>query len=296
MAFDFPNAPTIGQVYQGYTWDGEKWTASAGGGGGGGSSSRPPLLADTTYFVRTDGNDANSGLANSAGGAFLTIGKALTVAGGLDCGVYQLTISAQAGTFNESLTLPRMLAAKTPILRGIGSTTIVAAPTGMQTIVATGCTPWIISNMKLTASGAFGHCVTLSSGASIIMGAGMDYGAATGYHLYVQGGCGLTIIGDYSITGGASAHIVSNGWVYSAGRAVTVGGGVAFGDAYCIFNLSGATYFASGLTFGGTATGVRYMVMNGASIFTSGGGANYFPGSIAGSGSTPGVLPYGSYS
>jgi hypothetical protein len=25
MAFDFPNAPTVGQVYQGYTWDGEKW-------------------------------------------------------------------------------------------------------------------------------------------------------------------------------------------------------------------------------------------------------------------------------
>jgi len=25
MAFDFPNAPTVGKVYQGYTWDGEKW-------------------------------------------------------------------------------------------------------------------------------------------------------------------------------------------------------------------------------------------------------------------------------
>ena len=25
MAFDFPNSPTIGQVYNGYVWDGEKW-------------------------------------------------------------------------------------------------------------------------------------------------------------------------------------------------------------------------------------------------------------------------------
>jgi len=25
MAFDFPNAPTVGQVYQGWVWDGEKW-------------------------------------------------------------------------------------------------------------------------------------------------------------------------------------------------------------------------------------------------------------------------------
>lgn len=25
MAYDFPNSPTVGQVYQGYTWDGTKW-------------------------------------------------------------------------------------------------------------------------------------------------------------------------------------------------------------------------------------------------------------------------------
>jgi hypothetical protein len=25
MAFDFPSSPTVGQIYQGYTWDGEKW-------------------------------------------------------------------------------------------------------------------------------------------------------------------------------------------------------------------------------------------------------------------------------
>lgn len=29
MAFDFPSSPTIGQAYQGYTWDGEKWTLAA---------------------------------------------------------------------------------------------------------------------------------------------------------------------------------------------------------------------------------------------------------------------------
>ena len=25
MAFDFPNTPTVGQVYSGYVWDSEKW-------------------------------------------------------------------------------------------------------------------------------------------------------------------------------------------------------------------------------------------------------------------------------
>jgi hypothetical protein len=37
MAFDFPTAPTVGQVYQGFSWDGEKWiNAGVGAALGGG--------------------------------------------------------------------------------------------------------------------------------------------------------------------------------------------------------------------------------------------------------------------
>jgi hypothetical protein len=32
MAFDFPNAPTTGQVYGGYSWDGEKWIGATSSG------------------------------------------------------------------------------------------------------------------------------------------------------------------------------------------------------------------------------------------------------------------------
>ena len=32
MAFDFPSTPSVGQSYQGYTWDGEKWVVAASGG------------------------------------------------------------------------------------------------------------------------------------------------------------------------------------------------------------------------------------------------------------------------
>ena len=30
MAYDFPNSPTVGQVYSGWVWDGEKWVAQGG--------------------------------------------------------------------------------------------------------------------------------------------------------------------------------------------------------------------------------------------------------------------------
>lgn len=32
MAYNFPSSPTVGQVYQGYTWDGEKWAVAQSGG------------------------------------------------------------------------------------------------------------------------------------------------------------------------------------------------------------------------------------------------------------------------
>jgi len=44
MALDFPNAPTLGQVYNGYTWDNEKWVA-------GGVISTPPGNAKKNYIV-----------------------------------------------------------------------------------------------------------------------------------------------------------------------------------------------------------------------------------------------------
>src|SRR4051812_27430314 len=31
VAFNFPSAPTPGQVYQNYSWDGEKWVSGASG-------------------------------------------------------------------------------------------------------------------------------------------------------------------------------------------------------------------------------------------------------------------------
>jgi hypothetical protein len=57
-------------------------------------------LIGTEWFVRTDGNDANTGRSNTAGGAFLTIGHALTVAQPGD------TVSVNDGTY---LTPPLLL-------------------------------------------------------------------------------------------------------------------------------------------------------------------------------------------
>lgn len=59
----------------------------------------PCLVPGATYYVRTDGNDGNSGAANTSGGAFLTIGKAETSMQAGD------TVYVQAGTYNERVAV-----------------------------------------------------------------------------------------------------------------------------------------------------------------------------------------------
>lgn len=55
---------------------------------------------DITYYVRTDGNDGNTGLSNTASGAFRTIGKAISVIP--QTTNHAVLIQVAAGTYAES--------------------------------------------------------------------------------------------------------------------------------------------------------------------------------------------------
>lgn len=60
-------------------------------------------ITDITYYVRTDGNDGNTGTADTAGGAFRTIGKAFSV---IPSTVnHAVTINIAPGTYNEVLNM-----------------------------------------------------------------------------------------------------------------------------------------------------------------------------------------------
>jgi len=58
------------------------------------------LTADRTYYVRTDGNDANTGLANTAGGAWLTPDYAREwIAQNIDFNNFRVTVEIADGTY-----------------------------------------------------------------------------------------------------------------------------------------------------------------------------------------------------
>ena len=65
-------------------------------------SGRVALTANTTYYIRTDGSDSNTGLADNSGGAFLTIQKAINEWAKLDNAGYLTTVLIRAGTYTIS--------------------------------------------------------------------------------------------------------------------------------------------------------------------------------------------------
>ena len=69
------------------------------------TASREKLTANRTYYVRVDGSDSNTGLADTAAGAFLTIQKAWDMVQALDASGYSIYIYVRAGTYTAGLSI-----------------------------------------------------------------------------------------------------------------------------------------------------------------------------------------------
>lgn len=125
---------------------------------------RELLTANRTYYVRTDGNDGNTGLANTSGGAFLTIQKAIDVASALDTGIYSVTIQVGAGTYTAANTLKSYVGAGPIVIVGDETTpsNVVISPTTANGINADGVRGlWEIRGIKFTTGGAGGCAFNL---------------------------------------------------------------------------------------------------------------------------------------
>lgn len=244
---------------------------------------RERLVANRTYYVRTDGNDANLGLTNVSGGAFLTVQRAMDVAATLDFNGFAVTVQLADGTypgFALQVNVGQSNSSKL-IVNGNGG-----APGNVVVSGTVNCplgTAGIIQNLAI-APGAAAIGLNVSGGC-------VDFGnvafGACLHHIFVQNGGVATAAGNYSITGPASRHWwVRNGGVMIADfRTVTLSGSPAFTSfALC----QQGTILCGVMVFFGVATGSRYAAQLNGVINTAGGGANYLPGSTAGSSATGG--------
>jgi hypothetical protein len=246
---------------------------------------RELLTADRTYYVRTDGSDSNTGLANTSGGAFLTVQKAVDIATSLDTSIYNVTIQLADGTYAEDVTGKNTVGAGTITIQG-NSGTPANVVIGSLTKTTAG-TAYVIKDLKFTKQTAI-SAIKAQYGAKVNF-SNVNFGASFTYHVESTFGGNIIADGNYTVSGGAAAHTSARagGGITIQNRTVTVSGTPAFSTAFAECRYA-SVFFANGNTYSGSATGSRYLVDLNAVCQTVGGGANYFPGNAAGTTATGG--------
>jgi hypothetical protein len=270
------------EVVQGGT--SKKVAVSYLSGSGGG---REILSAARTYYVRSDGSDSNSGLANTSGGAFLTIQKAVDVTCALDMSIYAVTIQCGDATRTENVSLKTYLGAEAPTI--IGNTTTPAnclmSATSGNCFTNTSGRYWKVSGFKV-ATTTSGNGFSASIGGSKIGFSNINFGACAEVHIYSSEGAQVYALTNYTISGAAAFHglAVENGVVSIGGITITITGTPAFSGF--LYGRKGH-FLVQGITFSGSATGPRFNLNLCSTVFSNGAAeASYLPGNSAGSKAT----------
>lgn len=255
---------------------------------------REMLTANCTYYVRTDGSDSNTGLVDSADGAFLTIQKALNVVyGTLDLGGHDVTIDIGNGTYTAALTVssPQVGAGNITLHGDTTTPSNVHLSVAGQVITVTGFGSKLrVQGVKISSSAGFG-ALSADAGGFITISGKVEFGTCTGHHVIATANGVVFNTGiEEIISGNAPSHYYSgsSGYIQSLFSTWTLSGTPAFATAFAVGRSAGIILVAA-TTTAGAATGSRYSSTQNSVINASGGGASVFPGNAAGSTATGGI-------
>lgn len=246
---------------------------------------REKLTGNRTYYVRTDGSNANNGLANTVGGAFLTIQRAYQEICKLDLNGFNATISVADGSYAAGLALTVPWVGGNIVLSGsaaavISVTNTHCIQTGMSLSGAL-----TVSGMTLQTAGA-GNGVSMADAGRINL-SGVTFGPCASAHIAAQGtGAIVQASSDYTIAGSALRHWHAEfgGLIRAYGRTITLTGAPAFTEFARV--AAAATVRCDGNTYVGAATGSQYHAYQNGVISR---GGTTLPGSTAGTTATGGV-------
>ena len=253
------------------------------------TGTRSKLQADRTYFVRIDGNDLlNSGLVDSAGGAFATgTGAWNYVRDNVDLNGYTVTIRITDATHTEAIIIDG------PCLNGTVEVEGNVSNPALSLLWPSGACAFKITNAKVTISSI--GLITDSGMAHVLIGAGADasyknlrHGDATGagdHYLITDGGVGRPI-GNYVYGGSFGSHIH-----FRRGGKLLVPDGASI-TATAVGTPTAINYFVGGnaaladllgMTWAGVSvSGPKFLLHNGCRLNTGGMGLSWLPGSTAG--------------
>lgn len=253
---------------------------------------REQLTADRTYYVRTDGSDANNGLADTAAGAFLTIQKAIDVVATIDTSDKVCKIIVRAGTYGP-ISLKDAAGSGNLFLEGDTTTpanVVITRSDAGATVRAIDLSRiWSLSGVKITNTAGSGASDGLLVQRSSILISAVEFGAVFRNQVRLTTGALLQVNGTVRLTGNAATFLscsTVSGILFAAMPTITLVGTPAYSNAVISLDQLAAAYLVG--TWSGAATGKRYDVVKNASADVGGGGASYIPGSIAGTTATGG--------
>lgn len=251
---------------------------------------RIQLLGNLNIYVNgSTGSDSNTGL--SSGQAFATFNHAWAyLLDNYDLNGFTVTIN-QSGTNTDTLSANGMM---------IGADTvnsIVIVVNGTWSVTNGSCITANTASLQVQGTGTLsasgsgigqGYGIAAFSNSQIFY-QGITFGNCTVAGVYATQNGQVSAVGNYKISGGGASHVAVD---YGANAqisfvTVTITGTPGFAVAFAVAQDC-ASISSAGATFTGSATGPRYISQRVASIYTAGGGANYFPGNSAGSTATGG--------
>lgn len=250
---------------------------------------REKLRANLSLYVRTDGSDANDGLANSAARAYLTPQAALNfVLNHIDLAGFNATINIVAGTYAGGLTMSGAQVGFGNITINGDTTTPSNCTIGAVLVDAAGARLFL-QGLNIN-KGTGTYCIKAMSG-GYIRTTGLNRFTSTsgGHRINADGGGKIDAWANEEIAGavGGAHYLASNNGILD--MASTVGGADWVGistPTQAIFAWAftgGRIYAFNNAVLSGTISSTRrFSVESGGSIVTNGGGLSYFPGTLAG--------------
>jgi hypothetical protein len=250
---------------------------------------REVLTASRTYYVRTDGSNSNTGLVDSAGGAFLTGAKAISVIIGLDLNGFNATIQFGDGTFTTALNVNPGPIGGSIVINGNGASNTTIQVTSNNCLVVNAPARVVIQNIKLSTVTS-GQClIALGAGSRILLGAGVEFGACASAHMYSENGGEISSQSNFTISGSATywAFCIVNGVINIGNCTVTLSGTPAWAATGILFDGGGVVSIYN-TTFSGSATGKRYTGTGNGVLNSYGAGteSTFFPGNSNGTKAT----------
>lgn len=241
------------------------------------------LLTPLTVYVRADGDDAHTGLADTAAAAFRTLqGAASAVRTRYDQTGQLVTFMVGAGTF-EGVSFDSWAGA-VAVQGASAATTWINTTPAQSGLLARRGSNITISNVRMVGAGIG---LEASNGGNITFNS-VEF-ANTGTHMSASWGGLIQIAagGGYTILAGATNHVFAMAaTIYLRGGYINIPAAVGF-TTFAVAQHNGNLICGGGFAIGGagaaSCTGARYAAVTNGVLDLAGAGATYLPGNAAGS-------------